>query len=97
MTGCYVKDTNVTNINEIIAKALFNNFKNSPSHYSCMMKTPSGGNIYRGNFSIGQNKEIVNGQEYFRFICVGLFDKSLYFNSEPNYYKKAKQSNFYLD
>lgn len=97
MTGCYVLDTNSPNINQMVAEELFNHFKNSPSHYKSMMKTPSNGNIYRCNFSVGYTKEILNGVEYIRFDCVGFFDQSTYYSTQPSLYKKAKQSNFYLD
>jgi len=97
MTGCYVLDINDPNINQMVAEELFQNFKNSPSHYSCMMKTPSGGNIYRGNFSIGYKKEILNGVEFISFDCIGVFDRSVFYSTDPSLFNKSKRSNFYLD
>jgi hypothetical protein len=97
MTGCYVKDINEPNINKIIAEKLFMNFKNSPTHYNSMVQNPTDGQIYRGNFSVGYKKVMINGVEYYSFDCVGVFDQSRYYQSETNRYKKSKQTNFYFD
>lgn len=97
MTGCYVTDINEPNINKIIAEKLFIKFKNSPTHYKSMVKNPTDGQIYRGNFSISYKKEMINGVEYYTFVCVGVFDQSRYYPSETNRYKKSKESNFYFD
>jgi len=97
MTALYIKNINQSDINEVIAKMFFDKFKKSPSHYNSMMENPLSNNIYRGNFSIGYKKVILNGDEYFSFYCVGVFDTSIYFNSFPVQYKRSQQSNFYLD
>jgi hypothetical protein len=97
MTGCYVSDINVVNINKIIAKKLFNNFKNSSSHYHIMTKNINIYNVYRGYLSVDYKKENINGQEIYLFYCVGIFDKSIYLSSEPKEYKKSKESNYYFD
>lgn len=97
MTGCYVSDINESNINRVIAEKLFNKFKNSPAHYYSMVKNTIEGQIYRCNFSIGYKEEMVNGYKRYRFDCVGIFDHSVYYGLEQNFYKKSKESNFYLD
>jgi len=97
MTGCYVKDINEPNINKIIAEKMFMKFKNSPTHYNSMVQNPTDGQIYRGNFSVGYKKVMINGVEYYSFDCVGVFDQSRYYQSETNRYKKSKETNFYFD
>jgi hypothetical protein len=97
MTGCYVSDINEPNINKTIAETLFNKFKKSPGHYYAMVKNTMGGQIYRCNFSIGYKEEMFNGYKLYRFDCVGIFDQSVYYGLEQNFYKKSKESNFYLD
>lgn len=97
MTGCYVLDINDPNINQMVAEELFQNFKNSPTHYKSMMKTLPDGGIYRCNFSIGYTKEMLNGVEFIRFDCIGVFDRSTFYSTNPSLFNKSKQSNFYFD
>lgn len=97
ITGCYVNDINVENINKIIAKKLFNKFKHSSSHYHVMTKNINNYNVYRGYLSVDYRKEIINGQELYLFYCVGVFDKSIYLSSSTKEYKKSKESNYYFD
>jgi len=97
MTGCYVSDINEPNINKTIAETLFNKFKKSPGHYYAMVKNTIKGQIYRCNFSIGYKEEMFNGYKLYSFDCVGIFDHSVYYGLEQNFYKKSKESNFYFD
>ena len=97
MTATYISDTSVSNINQIVAMELFNNFKSSHAHYYSMIKNVSGGQIYRGYISVGFKKEMYYGQEYTTFYCVGVFDKSIYLETNLNQYMKSKNSDFYLD
>lgn len=97
MTGCYVDNINVENINKIIAKKLFNKFKHSSSHYHVMTKNINIYNVYRGFISVDYRKEIFYGQEKYVFYCVGVFDKSIYLSSSTKEYKKSKESNYYFD
>lgn len=97
MNGITISDVSVSNINEIVALELFNKFKRSHSHYYAMIKNVSVGQVYRGYISVDFKKEMYYGQEYTTFYCVGVFDKSIYLETNSNNYLKSKNSNFYLD
>ena len=97
MTATYISDTSVSNINQVVALELFNNFKSSHAHYYSMIKNVNSGEIYRGYISVGCKKETYYGQEYTTFYCVGVFDKSIYLETNLNQYMKSKNSDFYLD